>query len=62
MQTLSPLRARLTCFEHAYVVAIRRRTETGHHQFVVRTGDPLQPVKVTPLAPASSDQLLALVV
>jgi len=59
MRQFSPLRARLASFEHAYAVALRLRTQTGFDQFVVRTGDPLQPVRVTPVAPASSDQLLA---
>lgn len=59
MRQLSSLRARLASFEHAYAVALRLRAQTGLDQFVVRTGDPFQPVRVTQITPASTDTLLA---
>jgi hypothetical protein len=62
MPILSPLRARLASFEHAYTLAIRLRQTTGEHQFVIRTGDPMQPVRVTTVAPAEADALIARVV
>jgi hypothetical protein len=61
MQTLSPLRARLASFEHAYALATHLRRSTGDDQFVVRTGDPIQPVRVINQPPDKSDRLLALV-
>lgn len=62
MQTYSVLRARLASFEHAYALAIRLRCQTGRHQFVVRTGDPLQPVRVVTAPPSEEAALLAQVV
>jgi hypothetical protein len=59
MLPLSPLRARLASFEHAYVLALRLRHQTGCDQYIVRTGDPLQPVKVVPRPPAGDACLLA---
>lgn len=61
MNCISPVRARLASFEHAYAVATRLRRDTGEDQFVVRTDDPLQPVRVTSRAPADTDMLIALV-
>jgi hypothetical protein len=61
MPTLSPLRARLASFEHAYVVALRLRCATGQHQFVIRTANPVQPVRVSHRAPDDTECLLALV-
>jgi hypothetical protein len=61
MQLLSPLRARLASFDHAYALAIQLRRATGHDQFVIRTGDPIQPVRVTSLPPDEGDSLLTLV-
>lgn len=45
---LSPRRAELASFEHAYVVALRMRAETGRVQIILRTGHPLQPYRVVP--------------
>jgi hypothetical protein len=59
MQTLSPLRARLASFEHAYVIAARLRRQTGCDQFIVRTLNPLQPVRVTTVPPDDRDYLIA---
>ncbi len=61
MPQLSPKRARLASFEHAYAVATRLRRITGQDQFVIRTGDPLQPVRVTAVPPSQCGLLLALV-
>lgn len=55
------LRARLASFPHAYAIALRRREHSGARQFVIRTGDPLQPVRVSTLPPADVDALVALV-
>jgi len=62
MSALSPLRARLASFDHAYAIATRLRRATGVDQYVVRTGDPLQPVRVTTHVPRDGANLLALVV
>lgn len=61
MTALSPLRARLASFDHAYAVAIRLRGTTGHGQFVVSTGNPIQPFRVSPTLPTLGEQLLVLV-
>ena len=47
MQPCSSKRAALASFDHAYAVALRMRHETGRPQFVLRTGDPLQPFPVS---------------
>jgi hypothetical protein len=59
MQQLSPLRARLASFEHAYAIATRLCRITGRDQFVIRTGDPLQPIRVSASAPPEADRLMA---
>lgn len=56
------LRARLASFAHAYAVAVQRRNETGDAQFVMRTGDPLQPFRVSSSPPGMTETLLALIV
>jgi hypothetical protein len=61
MQIFSPLRARLASFEHAYALATQLRRVTGRDQFVVRTHDPLQPVRVT-AAPPDDAALLLMVI
>jgi len=61
MEQLSAKRGRLASFEHAYAVAIQLRRATGQGQFVVRTGEPLQPVLVTPARPGKTGLLLAMV-
>ena len=60
--TLSSRRARLASFEHAYSVALRVRLATGRHQCIIRTGNPLQPVRVSAWPPGMSETLLALIV
>lgn len=47
MSDFSPLRARLASFDHAYAVAHQLRRITGMRQYVLRTGDPFQPVRVS---------------
>ena len=59
MITLSPLRARLASFDHAYAVAIRRRRETGAGQYIVRTGDPSRPFRIVSTPPAGDETLTA---
>lgn len=61
MQRLSAARARLASFEHAYAVATRLRRATGRDQYVIRTGDPIQPVRVTTEPPVDDAALVALV-
>lgn len=55
------LRARLASFAHAYAVAVQRRAETGDCQFVSRTGNPLQPHRVSAAPPGPQEILLILV-
>ncbi|WP_176598792.1 hypothetical protein [Sphingobium sp. 15-1] len=62
MPALSPLRARLAGVSHSYAIAIRRRAATGRNQFVIRTGDPMQPFRVTETCPANGEELLLCVV
>jgi hypothetical protein len=59
MQTVSSARARLASFLHAYAVAVRLREATGLDQFVVRTGDPMQPFRVTATPPVEPERPLA---
>ena len=55
------LRARLASFAHAYAVAVQRRSETGDAQFVTRTGNLLQPYRVSAVPPAANETLLLLI-
>lgn len=59
MQTLSPLRARLASFEHAYRLATRLRCATGERQYIIATGDRLQPVRVTAALTGNPHSVLA---
>lgn len=58
---LSPLRAQLASFDHAYAVALRLRSTTGRLHYVVRTRDPLQPYRVTDRQPPQPDRALAMI-
>ncbi|OUC53599.1 hypothetical protein CA262_20825 [Sphingobium sp. GW456-12-10-14-TSB1] len=58
MVPLSPLRGRLAGFPNAYACAIQRWTATGRNQFVIRTGDPVQPFRVTEARPANDENLV----
>lgn len=60
MTTLSPLRARLAGFEHAYAVAAQRRRASGRLQFVVGTDNPLQPFRITSCPPRPHERVLML--
>ena len=55
--SLSPVRATLASFEHAYAVALRLRTASGSDLFVIRTGDPARPFRVAPRPPADPADL-----
>lgn len=39
--------AKLASYDHAYAVAVQKQRETGRPQFVLRTGDALQPFRVS---------------
>lgn len=56
------LRARLASFPHAYAVALRLRAQTGEHQYIIRSANPLRPVRVSTSPPVGSDEVMALVV
>jgi hypothetical protein len=62
MANLSSHRAILASFENAYLVALRLRRETGRAQFILRTGNPMQPFRTTANPPMSNETLLALIV
>lgn len=59
---LSPRRAHLASFEHAYAVALQQRRATGRHQFIVQTGNPLQPFRTSPIMAREQETLLAIIV
>ena len=56
----SPRRT-LASFENAYAVAVQMREATGVHQFVVRTGNLLQPFRVSRRKPDGPEVILATV-
>ena len=58
---LSPRRAELTSFAHAYVIAVRLREASGIDQYVVRTSNPLQPIRITSRRPVNATATLAMV-
>ena len=58
---LSPGRRSLASFENAYAVAVQLRETTGVDQFIVRTGDPVQPFRVSKREPRHPETVLALV-
>lgn len=57
---LSPRRQRLSSFERCYAVALQRR-EHGGVQFILRTGNPLQPLRTTSRPPSRDERLVAIV-
>ncbi|MBB5712391.1 hypothetical protein [Sphingomonas xinjiangensis] len=57
----SPRRACLASLENAYAVAVRIREASGVDQFVVGTGNPMQPFRVAAERPAAPEMVLALV-
>lgn len=58
---LSPRRHKLCSMEHAYRLAVQRRRNSGRDQFVVSTGDPVQPFRTTSRLPKPAERLLALI-
>lgn len=58
---LSPRRAELASFEHAYAVALRIHARTGRMQLILRTGDPVQPYRVAAHGGEQEGTVLALV-
>lgn len=53
--------ATLASYENAYAVGVQMRRETGRPHFVLRTGDPSQPFRVTSAVPAQHQTLLTLI-
>lgn len=53
--------ATLASYENAYAVGVQMRRETGRPQFVLRTGNPLQPFRVTSVDPDHRQTLLTLI-
>lgn len=51
----------LATYDRAYAVAIQKRRETGRPQFVLRTGDPLQPFRVSATGPKRAQSLMTLI-
>jgi len=58
---LSPLRAKLSSFDHSYCLALRLTRATGVPHYVVRGIAPLQAYRVTMRPPAWPDRWLAMV-
>jgi len=58
---ISPLRAKLASFDHAYAVALRLRRVTGRLHYVVETRNPMQPYRVTDRQPPRPDRALAMI-
>ena len=54
-------RRSLASFENAYAVAVQLRENTGVDQFVVRTGNSVQPFRVSRREPQHPETVLALV-
>jgi hypothetical protein len=59
--SFSSRRRLLSNFDNAYAVACQLRETTGADQFVVRTGNPLQPFRVSRHLPDNTETILALV-
>jgi hypothetical protein len=59
--TLSGLRDDLASFDHAYAVAVQLRETTGAEQLVIRTGNTIQPFRVSRQRPRHPEEVLALV-
>lgn len=56
---LSPRRAILASFTHAYAVAVQLRRAGGLCQFVIETGNPIQPFRIATDEPANDEHVLA---
>lgn len=57
----SAKRALLASYDRAYAVAVQMQRETGRPQFVLRTGDPLQPFRVSNSGPQRHQSLMTLI-
>lgn len=57
--SLSPRRNRLNGFEAAYKVAISACEASGIEHFIVRTGNRLQPFRVTSRLPRDASRVMA---
>jgi hypothetical protein len=57
----SSKRAALASYDHAYAVAVQKQRETGRPQFVLRTGDPLQPFRVSNSGPQRHQSVMTLI-
>ena len=55
---LSPRRHLRSSFDRCYAVGIQRRMHSGVNQFILRTGNPLQPFRTTSRAPKRDERLL----
>ena len=51
----------LASFDNAYAVAVQKRAASGARQFIVATGNPLQPYRVSRVHPTGSESLKAMV-
>ncbi len=58
---ISARRAALASFDHAYAVAVQLREATGAEQLVIRTGNNVQPFRVSRREPRHPEEVLALV-
>ena len=54
-------RGQLASFENAYAVAVQARRASGARQFIVATGDPIQPFRVSRDRPTRPERVQALV-
>jgi len=59
MSIIAPAARTLASFDNAYAVAVQLREATGVNQFVVRTGNPIQPFRVSRLRPQAPETMLA---
>lgn len=58
---ISGRRGVLASFDHAYAVAVQLRESTGANQLVIRTGNTVQPFRVSRQEPSHPEEVLALV-
>ncbi|MGK6324627.1 hypothetical protein ACMGDM_16300 [Sphingomonas sp. DT-51] len=59
MSITAPAARTLASFDNAYTVAVQLRETTGFDQFVVRTGNPIQPFRVSRRRPQAPETMLA---
>lgn len=58
---LSPRRQQLSSFDRCYAVGIQKRRHSGVNQFILRTGNPLQPFRTTSQVPKRHERIVALI-